>query len=86
MRVLATVLYVLCGFAGYVLASKDRTNESTADWVFHAAGVFSMSSAYLVGRLIKAAKTANAARAADTDNGIAMVQHPARTLTGYSSV
>ena len=47
---------------------------------------FLMIAAYLVGRLVNAAKTANAARATDADGGIAMVQHPARTSTGYSSV
>ena len=84
--VISTALYVLAGFAGYILTVQHHPNESAARVAFAAMQVFNVSSGVLVGRLIKAAKTANAARAADTDNGIAMVQHPARTLTGYSSV
>ena len=87
--VISTALYVLAGFAGYILALQDRTNESfdkVVNMVHDAQLVFNVSSAYLVGRLVKAAKTANAAHATDADGGIAMVQHPARTSTGYSSV
>ena len=84
---ISAALYVLTGLAAYILTLQDHPSESAGTNVGFMSLAFDMISAYLVGRPVKAAKTANAARATDADGtGIAMVQHPARTLTGYSSV
>ena len=88
---ISTALFVLTGLAGFILESarargQGHTNGSAAAVVENLSFVFLFIATYLVGRLVNAAKTANAARATDADGGIAMVQHPPRTSTGYSSV
>ena len=84
---ISTALYVLTGLMGFILESRQgHTRESTGVTLTFMSLSFAVIAAYLVGRLVNAAKTANAARATDADGGIAMVLLPARTSTGYSGV
>ena len=69
----ASMLYVLTGLAGYVMAEQDDPNAAITELLLVGQQVSLMVSAVLVGRLVKDAKNKEHPRRAKAAGGVPMV-------------
>ena len=77
----ASMLYVLTGLAGYVMAEHDDPNAATTALLLVVSLVCLLVAAVLVGRLVKDAKNKEQPQHTNAAGGVQMVANPARVQT-----
>ena len=73
----ASMLYVLTGLAGYVMAEQGDPNAATTALLVVGSLVCLLVAAVLVGRLVKDAKNKEQPQRANAAGGVQMVANPA---------
>ena len=74
----STMLYVLTGLAGYVMAEQGDPDATTTALLVVGSFVCVLVAAVLVGRLVKDANNKEQPQHADAAGGVQMVANPAR--------
>ena len=77
----ASMLYVLTGLAGYVMAEQGDPDPATTALLVVGSFVCVLVAAVLVGRLVKDANNKEQPQHADAAGGVQMVANPARVQT-----
>ena len=78
----SSMLYVLTGLAGYVMAGQDDPDADT-DLLLMVSNVCIPVAAVLVGRLVKDAKNKEQARDPNAAGGVRMVAKPAQVAAQH---
>ena len=79
----SSMLYVLTGLAGYVMAGQDDPDADTATLLLMVSNVCIPVAAVLVGRLVKDAKNKEQARDPNAAGGVRMVAKPAQVAAQH---